>query len=226
MESGVALHSVLEHAFVVPKHRQGRDTQNLPDPDRGWQGGGSWSDRKLGHQLVVVVDKKKPLFRVDVDFPVSERRVRLREALTQVLDFKRQDVRYFHGVAGFEGVEVHSRVKLTNVSLRGMKSFCDKIEKRSIFQRLQLRLLRRLGCRRSDKILRFRRNRISRKWIRHLIKQPLINDAGLAHAMRALIMHERLAEKFAHLAIDLPRAEIIIIKKDLEPRRCHFVKVR
>src|SRR5438067_871426 len=170
MESGIALYSVLKYAFIVSKHRQGCDTDDFPDADGSGQGRRPRRDRKLGNQLVVIVDKKESLFGIDVDFPVSERGVWLCEAFMQVLDFERQYVWHFDSVAGFEGIKIHSRVELADVCLGGMESFCYKIEQRSVFQRLQLRLLGRFGRRRSYEILCFRRNRISGERLRHLIQ--------------------------------------------------------
>jgi len=54
----------------------------------------------------------------------------------------------------------------------------------------------------------------------------LIDETGFAHAMRMLVRDERLAKKFAHLAIDLPGPEIVVIEKNLEPRARFLIVIR
>jgi hypothetical protein len=59
-----------------------------------------------------------------------------------------------------------------------------------------------------------------------LIKHPLIDHAGLALRPRVLERDQSFAKKFAHFAIDLSRPEIVVIQKNLEPRRCFLIVIR
>src|SRR5207248_7750239 len=106
-----------------------------------------------------------------------------------------------------------------------MEAFRYKLEKRPIFERLQLRLLARFARRRSDKILCFRWNSIIRECFRDLIEQPLINRTAQWHKVSALISEQRFAKKLAHFSVDFPRTEVVIIEKNLEASGGHFVVV-
>src|SRR5438067_7721704 len=92
----------------------------------------------------------------------------------------------------------------------------DQFEERTILQTLELRLLRRFARCRSDKVQGLGWNGESCVSLWHLIEEPRIDRAGFRHAMRAFVMHERLAKKFAHPAIDFPRPEVAVIEKNLE----------
>src|SRR5881398_3917545 len=107
-----------------------------------------------------------------------------------------------------------------------METFRYELEKRPIFECLQLRLLARFARRWSDKILCFLWNRIIRECFRHLIEQPLIDRAAQWHKVSALIGQQRFAKKFAHFSVDFPRTEVVIIEKNLEAGGGQFVVVR
>src|SRR3954469_15633057 len=92
----------------------------------------------------------------------------------------------------------------------------DEFQERSVVQPFQFRLLRWLVRSGADKVLRFRRNGESRPRFWNLVEQPGIDRAGFRHAMGPFVMHERLPEKFAHPAVDFPRAEVAVIEKNLE----------
>src|SRR5438270_10001149 len=92
----------------------------------------------------------------------------------------------------------------------------DQLEERTVLQTFELRLFRRFARGRSDKIQRLGRDGESRISLRHLIEEPRIDCSGLRHAMSAFVMHERLAKKFAHSAIDFSRPEVTVIEKNLE----------
>src|SRR6266699_5174978 len=97
-----------------------------------------------------------------------------------------------------------------------METFRYELEKRTILERLQLRLLAWLARRRSDKIRCFRWNSISCECFRDLIEQPLIDRAAQWHEVRTFVRQQRFAKKLAHLSIDLPGPKIVIIEKNLE----------
>src|SRR5207247_9637101 len=107
-----------------------------------------------------------------------------------------------------------------------METFRYEFEKRTIFERLQLRLLARFARRRSDKILCFRWNSIIREWFRDLIEQPLIDRAAQWHEVRTFVSEQRFAKELAHFSVDLPRTEVASIEKNLESSGGHFVDVR
>jgi hypothetical protein len=44
--------------------------------------------------------------------------------------------------------------------------------------------------------------------------------------MGVFVRYQRLTKKFAHLAIDLPRPEIAVVEKNLEPRRRLLIVIR
>src|SRR5437879_530643 len=92
----------------------------------------------------------------------------------------------------------------------------DQLEERAILQTFELRLLGRFARGGSDEVQRLRRNGKVRVGLRHLIEKPRIDCSGLRHAMSAFVMHERLAKKFAHPAINFSRPEVTVIEKNLE----------
>src|SRR5207244_7477417 len=106
-----------------------------------------------------------------------------------------------------------------------METFRYELEKRTIFECLQLRLLARLARRRSDKILCFRWNNIIRECFRDLIEQPLIDCAVQRHEVSAFVSQQCLAKKFAHFSVDFARTEIVIIQKNLEASSGDFIVV-
>src|SRR5438045_5404425 len=92
----------------------------------------------------------------------------------------------------------------------------DQLEERTILQTFEFRLFGRLARCRSDKVQRLGWNGESCVSLRHLIEEPRIDRAGFRHPVRAFVMHERLAKKFAHPAIDFSRPEIAVIEENLE----------
>src|SRR6266699_3139763 len=104
-----------------------------------------------------------------------------------------------------------------------METFRYELEKRTIFECLELRLLARFARRRSDKILCFQWNSIIRECFRDLIEQPLIDRAAQWHEVRTFVSQQRFAKKLAHLSIDLPGPKIVIIEKNLETCSGDFV---
>src|SRR5947208_16227041 len=107
-----------------------------------------------------------------------------------------------------------------------MEAFRHELEKRTTFERLQLRLLSRFARRRSDKILCFRWNSIIHECFRDLIEQPLIGRAAQWHEVCTFVCEQRFATEFAHFSVDFPRTEVVVIEKNLEASGGHFVVVR
>src|SRR5205814_10521839 len=107
-----------------------------------------------------------------------------------------------------------------------METFRYELEKRTIFECLQLRLLARFGRCRSDKILCFRWNSIIREWFRDLIGQPLIDRAAQWHEVRTFVSEQRFAKEFVHFSVDFPRTEVVLIEYNLEATGGHFDVVK
>src|SRR5262249_32903234 len=63
----------------------------------------------------------------------------------------------------------------------------------------------------------FRPNCIGSVRVGHLGKQLLINCTRRFQTVCFLISHECLAEKLAHLPVDLARTKLVIIEKNLQP---------
>src|SRR5437763_13955298 len=104
-----------------------------------------------------------------------------------------------------------------------MEAFRYELEKRTIFERLQLRLLARFARRRSDKILCFRWNSIIHECFRDLIEQPLIDRAAQWHEVCTFVCEQSIAKEFAHFSVDLHRTEVGDIEEDVEASGGDFV---
>jgi hypothetical protein len=78
----------------------------------------------------------------------------------------------------------------------------------------------------AEDVHRLGRNGKSRPRFWNLIEQPGIDRTRLGHSVRAFVVHERFAKKFAHSAVDFPRPEVAIIEKNLELRAGFLVVIR
>src|SRR5438045_9329411 len=107
-----------------------------------------------------------------------------------------------------------------------MEAFRYELEKRTIFERLQLRLLARFARRRSDKILCFRWNSIIHECFRDLIEQPLIDRAAQWHEVCTFVCEQRFAKEFAHFSVDFPWTEVVLIVNNLASMGVTVVVVR
>src|SRR5436305_15073869 len=98
-----------------------------------------------------------------------------------------------------------------------MEAFRYELEKRTIFERLQLRLLARFARRRSDKILCFRWNSIIHECFRDLIEQPLIDRAAQWHEVCTLYASRGLRKNSPISPSIFPGPEALLTRKILRP---------
>src|SRR5207249_10665161 len=107
-----------------------------------------------------------------------------------------------------------------------MVTLGNELQQRGVWQPFQVCLFGMTAGKIAYQFQIFVSDRVGCVRHRHLIEQPGFDWACLWHGVRVLIGNERLAKKFTHPPVDLARAEITVIQKNLETRRSLLVVVR